>query len=182
VTGDGPPRLAVSVADIRRHLGSRFPIRLALVAQGLTVGNAAVVESGEVVVDGELESIPDGVVLTGEVSVPWTGACRRCLDTIAGTASVDVREVYEIHPTDGETWPLTNDQVDLGPLLHDIALIALPLAPLCGDDCRGPAPEEFPAGVAPPVTDDGGEHGRRDDDHAEPPRDPRWAALDDLDL
>lgn len=178
MTSAGPPRLAVSVAEVRRHLGSRLPIRLALMAKGLTVGDAAVVEGAEVVVDGELESIPDGVVLTGEVSVPWTGVCRRCLSTIAGTASVDVREVYEIHPTEGETWPLTNDQVDLGPLLHDIALIALPLAPLCGDDCRGPAPENFPARAAP--TGDGVGDGT--DGHDEPPRDPRWAALDDLDL
>ncbi len=177
MSGAGPPRLVVPVTEVRRHLGSRLAIRRSLVAAGLTVGDAAVVDGAEVVLGGELESIPEGVVLTGVVSVPWTGSCRRCLRAVAATASLDVREIYEIHPTDGETWPLTNDQVDLGPLLHDIALIALPLAPLCGDDCRGPAPEQFPARSADADADADG-----DDGDGERPRDPRWAALDDLDL
>jgi len=36
---------------------------------------------------------------------------------------------------------------------------------LCGDDCRGPAPEAFPTGST---------------DEQEAPRDPRWAGLDEL--
>jgi uncharacterized protein len=117
------------------------------------------------------------VVLTGEVTVPWQGTCRRCLDETDGIATADVREVYEVHPTDGDTWPLENDQIDLGPLLRDTALLSLPLAPLCDVDCLGPAPESFPTGIEvpedpddEPVVDDG------------PPRDPRWAALDGLDF
>ncbi len=45
-------------------------------------------------------------------------------------------------------------------------LLALPLAPLCAEGCLGPAPDEFPTG--------------QPSAEAEPPRDPRWAALDDL--
>ncbi len=172
-----PPRLAVSVTELRRHLGERLAVRRSLVAEGLTVGDASVPDGGEVTFVGELESISEGVVLTGDVSTPWVGACRRCLDDVTGTATVDVREIYEVRPTEGETWPLVNDDVDLGPLLHDIALLALPLAPLCGEDCQGPAPEAFPAAAA---ADPDGDVG--DGERLEPPRDPRWAALDDLDL
>ncbi|HEY4376689.1 MAG TPA: YceD family protein, partial [Acidimicrobiales bacterium] len=73
--------------------------------------------------------------------------------------------------TDGETFPLEGDHLDLGPMVHDTVLLALPLAPLCGPDCLGPAPDEFPTTVAADP-----------DGPAEPARDPRWAALDDLDL
>ena len=48
----------------------------------------------------------------------------------------------------------------------------LPLAPLCGPDCRGPAPEDFPA----TVEGEGAGEGEGD----EPAGDPRWAALDEL--
>jgi uncharacterized protein len=114
-------------------------------------------------------------VLTGIAEVPWVGSCRRCLKDIGGVASIDVREVYETKPTEGETWPLDHDHIDLGPLLHDIALLALPLAPLCTDDCLGPAPDAFPAVIeGDPVPGDEPDH--------DPPKDPRWAALDDLDL
>ena len=95
-----------------------------------------------------------------------------------GLTLVALSPVYETRPVEGETWPLVGDQIDVGPLLHDTALLALPLAPLCDDDCQGPAPDQFPA-VAP---------GADEEPEADPepdgavPRDPRWAALDDLDL
>ena len=166
----GPPHLSVGVADIRRQVGTRMPVERSIEAHGLTLPDAGVPDGAGVRIDGEIESTFDGVVLTGVVTVPWQGTCRRCLQLVSGEATVEVREVYSTAPIDGETWPLEGDHVDLGPLLHDSALLALPLAPLCGPDCAGPDPDRFPAGV-------------NDDDSAEePPRDPRWAALDDLDL
>lgn len=166
-----PPRELISVTEIRRHLGSRAAVRAGIEVEGLALSDVRVVDGSEVVLTGEVESISEGVVLTGVVAVPWVGECRRCLGPVAGTASVDVREIYETHPVDGETWPLEHDHIDVGPLLHDTALLALPLAPLCREDCAGPAPEVYPAAVAPEEPEDD-----------EPPRDPRWAALDDLEL
>jgi uncharacterized protein len=166
-----PPRLLVPVTEVRRHLGTRAPVDRSMDAEGLALSDVRVPDGAEIRFVGAIESISDGIALTGDVSVAWVGSCRRCLDEIDGTASADVREIYETHPTDGETWPLEDDQIDLGPLLHDTALLALPLAPLCDDDCVGPAPDRFPATV---------ESDADEDDDAEPPRDPRWAALDDL--
>lgn len=170
-----PPKLLVSVTEIRRHLGSRLAVHSVLEAEGMGLTDVHVVDGADLVLDGELESISEGVVLTGAVTVPWAGECRRCLEPVTGVASAEVREVFETKPVDGETWPLVNDQVDVGPLLHDTALLALPLAPLCREDCPGPAPERFPTTVE---ADDEPEP----EADAGPPRDPRWAALDDLEL
>lgn len=171
----GPPRLVVSVTEIRRHPGTHVEVHRRLEADGLKLLDVSVPDGAEIDFDGDLESIHDGVVLTGTAEVPWVGGCRRCLRDVAGVATIDVREVYETRPVEGETWPLAGDEVDLGPLLHDIALLALPLAPLCDPDCGGPAPEEFPARFA-------GEEPPDDGDGDGAVRDPRWAALDDLDL
>ena len=178
-----PPSLPVSVTDLRRHLGSRQEVVRSLVAEGLALSDVAVPDGAEITLEGELESISEGVVLTGAAEVPWTGACRRCLRDTGGLARIEVREVWEVHHTEGETWPLDHDQLDLGPLLHDTALLALPLAPLCADDCQGPAPEAFPTSVADGAggEDDLGDPADRPDG-GERPKDPRWAALDDLDL
>jgi uncharacterized protein len=165
----------VSVTDIRRRPGSRMPVERTLVAEGMGLTDVAIPDGSPITFIGELESIHEGVVLTGSAEVPWTGECRRCLKVLEGRAAIEIREVYETKPTDGETWPLQHDQVDLGPLLHDIALLALPLAPLCTDDCLGPAPESFPAVVeGTPVPGE--------EPAGEPAKDPRWAALDGLDL
>lgn len=175
--GDSPDHLPVriSVADIRRRPGSRMPVSRTVVADGLALTDVAVPDGSSISFTGELESVHEGVVLTGAADVPWTGTCRRCLKDLHGTAHIDIREVYETKPTDGETWPLEHDHVDLGPLLHDIALLALPLAPLCDDDCLGPAPDEFPATVEGTPLDG-------DEEPGQPAKDPRWAALDDLEL
>lgn len=175
-----PPRLLVSVTEIRRHLGSRLAVERDLESQGMALAltEVGVPDGSRIVLRGELESISEGVVLTGSVAVPWVGACRRCLQPVSGTAEVDVREVWEVNPTDGETWPLLNDQIDVGPLLHDTALLTLPLAPLCADDCAGPAPERFPAVPADEASPGGEGPAERDGER----RDPRWAGLDDLQL
>ncbi|WP_426573211.1 YceD family protein [Aquihabitans sp. McL0605] len=175
-----PPTVMISVTEIRRRPGSRMPVERTLVADGLGLSDVSVPDGSPIAFAGELESIHEGVVLTGAAEVPWVGACRRCLKELHGVARIDIREVYETKPTDGETWPLDHDQVDLGPLLHDIALLALPLAPLCTDDCMGPAPEAFPARVeGEAAADDDPGAGEGDEG---PAKDPRWAALDDLEL
>ena len=173
----GPPSLPISVTEVRRHLGTRLPVERSFEAHDLGLSDVRVADGSDVELDGVVESISEGVVLTGTVTVSWVGACRRCLETVSGRSPVPVREVFEAHPTDGETWPMVNDQIDVGPLLHDTALLALPLAPLCGDDCQGPDPATNPTGPGAE-----GPGGSGPDPAGEAVRDPRWAALDDLDL
>jgi len=87
-----------------------------------------------------------------------------------------IREIFEPRPVEGETYAMAEDIVNLEPMVRDAVLLALPLAPLCAADCRGPAPELFPARVA----GDGEES-----EEEEGPgliSDPRWAALAELDF
>jgi uncharacterized protein len=131
-------------------------------------------EGVEVAFDGVLEAIESAITLTGTLTVPWAGECRRCLDEVTGVEDIEVREVFETRPTPGETYPIQGDDVDLEPVIRDAVLLELPLAPLCGPDCRGPAPEAFPALPADAAIEGDG------DAPDEPARDPRWAALDVL--
>ena len=80
-----------------------------------------------------------------------------------------MQEIFENAPTEGETWPIDDERIDLAPMVREAALLALPLAPLCTDDCAGPEPDRFPTGAP-------------DDEEGEPPRDERWAALDALEF
>jgi uncharacterized protein len=162
------PVLRIGVMELRRRPGTQRDVHVATSIPGLHVTGARVPEDAELVVDAVLESIEGAVTVRGTVQVPWTAECRRCLDEIGGIATVDLSEVFEIHPVEGETYPIEGDEVDLEPVVRDAALLHLPLAPLCRPDCEGPAPDAFPATVegegAPP----------------EPARDPRWAALDSM--
>lgn len=177
----GERHLAVEqVAELRRHPGSRRPVRRAIPAGDLAISSARVPEGADLELDLVIESLSEGIVVSGAISMPWTGTCRRCLGPVSGTSTFDLREIFDPHPVEGETWPLDGDSLDLGPMARDLALLDLPLAPLCRDDCPGPAPDVFPARVEDGQADDEG--GDEDEDRPAAPGDPRWAALDALDF
>ena len=164
------PVLRIGVMELRRRPGTQRDVHVTTALPGLHITGAQVPDDAELVVDATLESIEGAAVtVTGTVEVPWTAECRRCLGEVSGVAVVDVSEVFEVDPVEGETYPIDGDEVDLEPVVRDAALLHLPLAPLCRPDCAGPAPESFPATV--------------EGDEPEPSgtvRDPRWAALDEL--
>jgi uncharacterized protein len=167
--------LLIGVTELRRRPGTQREVVVATALPGLAITTARVPDEAEVAVDLVLEAVDGGITALGTVSAPWTAECRRCLDEVTGVVTVELSEVYEPHPTPGETYPIDGDDLDLEPLVRDAVLLHLPLAPLCREDCRGPAPEDFPAVVAG-AGDDGSDDGTDDG----PPRDPRWAALDVL--
>lgn len=172
----------VPITDLLRQPGTRRLVERSLVLDGVSVSSAAVPPGAAIGVAVELEAILGGLSATGTIVVPWAGACRRCLEEVEGSSIVEVHEIFEREPTEGETYPLGHDTVDLEPMVRDAALLALPLAPLCTDGCRGPAPDAFPARVDDEDVETPGEGDEGDGDGGDRPKDPRWAALDQLKL
>lgn len=174
------------VADVRRRPGLQRHLTRTFRADELgaiATTAATVPPDGELVLDGELEATGLEVVLTGTVTAPWEGECRRCLDDVVGSVTVDLREVFSPEVVEGETWPFEGDSIDLTPVVRDAVLLSLPLVPLCSPDCAGPDPERFPARVEDDealASDDTGEGDEGDAGAASPAGDPRWAALDQL--
>ena len=165
--------LVVGVAELLRRPGARREIEVTAELADLAVSSARVPDGEPVEVSLVLESLPEGITATGHLRSRWVGECRRCLREIGGPLDTSVREVFEPHPVEGETYELAGDQLDLEPMVRDAVLLALPLAPLCAEDCAGPAPELFPARRVDTEAGDDAPAG-------EGPGDPRWAALDAL--
>jgi uncharacterized protein len=153
----------VPTGELFRHPGARHHLVLAGRVPGLVLSTTRLADD-DVVADVVVEAQGDAIMLTGTVSGRWVGECRRCLQATGGDVVVEVREVFEHDPVEGETYPLGRDDLDLNPAIREALALALPLAPLCRDDCPGPDPEAHPVGT---------------EDEA-PPADPRWSALDAL--
>jgi uncharacterized protein len=160
--------LVVPVAELLRRPGTQRAVRVEVPADGLSAPTALVREGEAVLVDVVLESLTDGITVDGDVRTTWAGTCRRCLGPAGGELRTEVHELYQQHPMDDEAFELTGDHLDLRPMVRELVLVELPLAPLCRRGCRGLCPV---CGADRNDTDCG---------HAEPPGDPRWAALDAL--
>jgi len=186
--GRGAPAgtVLIGVTQILRRPGVQHPLQRTVRLAELRVGEAVVAAGTPVELDLVLEASGTAVIASGTIRTVATCGCRRCLEPFVEPVEAEVREVFEPRPTEGETYPLTGEQIDVVPLVRDAVLLALPLAPLCRPDCAGPAPEVFPtlpADDPPPGPEVGGPAVEQVPD--EPPgggRDPRWAALDQLRL
>jgi uncharacterized protein len=91
-----------------------------------------------------LESVMEGVLVSGTVDVPVTGQCARCLDPVADTLELDVQELYayegsttEATSGEDEVRRIEGDTLDLAPLVRDTVVLTLPLSPTCTPDCAG---------------------------------------------
>jgi uncharacterized protein len=129
----------------------------------------------DLALDLRLESVTEGVLVSGTVTAPVEGECGRCLNPISDTVTVTIQELYAYeHSTTDETAEedevgrLQGDLFDLEPTLRDAVVPALPTNPLCREDCPGLCPD---CGV--PWDD-------LPEDHSHQQVDPRWATLRDL--
>ena len=164
------PHLIVPIVELTRRTGTRRPFVVRTHLHAPPVAGVAVPTDEPVTGVLVLESVLDGIVVTGALVAPWAGECRRCLDPIRGTVEIPVRELFEAVATPGDTYPIDGDHIDLNPLVRDAVLLGMPLSPVCRADCPGPDPARFPTVVArdPEVDED------------VPSGDPRWSALSEL--
>lgn len=164
--------LVVRVGDLLREPGSRRDIDVEVDVPELETTVARTIPGTPLTVRGQTMAMSGGIELTGDVGFDWYGECRRCLDEIHGHIDVSFREVAQREPIDDEVLPIDGDLLDLEPLVRELVLSGLPLAPLCADECTGPDPERFPTTTEEIV--------EAEKAAAAPATDPRWAALDDL--
>ena len=158
----------VNVADLLHRPGHRRAEHLSGPLPGLAVTGSRVPDGAEVTLDLVLEPVQEGILASGTLRAPWAGECRRCLLAAAGEVAAGFRELFEDDPTEGESYPLRHEQVDLEPLAREVVLLELPQAPLCREECLGLCPKcgvDLNEGPCDCVPED---------------RDPRWAALDVL--
>ena len=164
--------LVIDTRELGRRPGSMRKVRRTAAAPDLLGTEMIKVPVGaELELDLRIEFVMEGVLVSGGVTAPLEGECGRCLDPVATAIEVEVQELYaypESDVTDDEGSRLVGDLLDLEPVLRDAVVLALPLTPLCEDDCPGLC-VECGARLA-----DG------DCGHRLAPVDLRWAALSDL--
>jgi len=145
---------------------------------GVGSGLVLVPAGEDVDLDLRFEAVTEGVLVTGSAVAPLSGECSRCLDPLTSSIEVSFQELYRYlrdpaddGADDGEERSLDGDYIDLEPAFRDAVVLALPLSPLCRDDCPG-----LCADCGAKLADVGPDHGHGD------MVDPRWGLLSKLNL
>jgi uncharacterized protein len=139
----------------------------------LGIAEVIAVPAGSAVeLDLRLEAVTEGVYVSGRASAALTGECARCLAEVLDEISVEVAELFAYpdsvtdETTEADELPRVVDaHIDIEQTVRDAVVLALPLAPLCTEDCAGLCPEC------------GGRRADLGPDHGHETLDPRWAAL-----
>jgi uncharacterized protein len=132
----------------------------------------AIEQGAPLEVDLRLESVSEGVLVTGTVHAPTRGDCSRCLGPVSGELDIALTELFaypdsltESTTEDDEVGHVVDHCVDLEQPIVDAVGLALPFAPVCTEDCPGLCPH---CGVALASAEPGHHHDVID---------PRWAKL-----
>ncbi|HKD99218.1 MAG TPA: DUF177 domain-containing protein [Micromonosporaceae bacterium] len=174
---DARAPLVLDTRDLPRGPGSMREVRRVVPAPAdLGLELIGVPRGADLTLDLRMQSVSEGIYVSGTVDAPLAGECGRCLRPISDAISVEIAELYayEHSATDetteeDEVGRVQDDLIDLEPVVRDALVLALPVNPVCRPDCPGLCPEcgeawdELPAG------------------HGHEQLDPRWAALTKLD-
>ncbi|WP_406839054.1 YceD family protein [Streptomyces sp. AHU1] len=146
-------------------------------------GVIGVPEGAPVELELRLESVMEGVLVTGTARASAKGECVRCLEPLEQVLEADFQEMFSYPDADDRGRPkaepvddaeddedtlfLEDGLFDLEPVLRDAVVLALPMQPVCQDDCPG-------------LCSECGARLADDPDHHHDAVDIRWAALQGL--
>jgi uncharacterized protein len=182
--------LVFDTHELGRRPGSLRKVSRTLKApEGLGIVDViGVPADSEIVLELRLESVVEGVLVTGTAEADVAGECVRCLEPVEDSLDIDFQELYYYPEADergrtrtggtssdeeqsdedeDEIYRLEGDYFDLQPVLRDAVVLALPLQPVCQEDCLG-------------LCSECGARLSDDPDHHHDAADPRWAALQGL--
>ncbi|MEU6537593.1 YceD family protein [Streptomyces sp. NPDC047000] len=147
------------------------------------LGVVGVPEGAPVELGLRLESVLDGVLVTGTARARAEGECVRCLEPLELDVEAEFQELFAYPDADDrgrvitepgddaeadeDRYFLEDGLFDLEPLLRDAVVLALPMQPVCQEDCPG-------------LCSECGARLADDPDHHHDAVDIRWAALQGL--
>jgi uncharacterized protein len=104
--------------------------------EGMTSELAEV--SGPVRMETLLESVVEGILVSGPISGRMELRCARCLRPFEQDFRLEVEELFAPDASEeDDRYPLDEDTADLAPMVRDAVVLALPFSPLCRPDCLG---------------------------------------------
>ncbi|HEY2958213.1 MAG TPA: DUF177 domain-containing protein [Actinomycetota bacterium] len=137
------PSLVVYVHELLNHPGAHRHVVLRGTLPEVASPFAWVPADVPVLVEAEVESVVEGLLVRGEVSTTATVSCVGCLTERRQEVSVEVQELFALDSRDAEEdgyAVLPDDRLPMDTMVRDALVLAFPFSPLCRPDCAGLCP------------------------------------------
>lgn len=173
----------IDTRDLPRSPGSMREMSVAVPApEGFGSTMLVVPKGRDIELELRLESVSEGVWVSGTAYTHVAGECGRCLEPFTGDSRARFNELYaypgsaellvDEDDLDAPDVSLIQDElIDLEPVVRDAILLGFPLNPLCKAECLGLC------SICGIRLDD---LGSAASEHSHETIDPRWAALGNL--
>jgi uncharacterized protein len=167
--------MIVDITRLGRRPGAMVTLRDTVPSRSrIGLEMIAIDEGAPLELDLQIQSVSEGVLVTGTVTAPTVGECARCLTPMNGRVQIGLTELFaypdsttEATTEEDEVGHIVDETIDLEQSIIDAVGVDLPFSPVCRPDCPGLCPE---CGV--PLAAEPGHHHDRID--------PRWAKLAEM--
>lgn len=180
-----PQPFRFNAHDLPRRAGEMREYSIDIPApERIGIDVIAVLAGEEIHLDMRLESVTQGVLVSGQLSAIADGECMRCLEPLDFDIERRIQELYRYAPEKAHTKAerkrvreeeddldleeelmMDGDFIDLEAPIRDAIVLSLPINPLCTPDCPGLCPECGVKWTNLPA------------EHAHTARDARWSGL-----
>ena len=100
--------------------------------------DVAFIKEGEIFeLDMRIESVHEGILVTGVVFADGDGACSRCLEPLLLDVEVDFQELFAYSVDNEDDFAVEDEQINLEQVIRDAVVLSLPFQPVCSEDCLG---------------------------------------------
>ena len=161
---------AVDVRDLLEEPGASRRGTLERTFDNMGTELARVPPESPVRIEVLLESVVEGIQASGPLSGRIAYRCARCLKDFSDDFRFEVNELFAPDPAEeGDQYPIAEGRIDLEPMVRDTVVLAMLFSPLCRRDCLG-------------LCERCGGDRNLGECSCRPATDPRWAALEGLQL
>ena len=131
--------LTISVAELLGRPGAVRDVRLTARLEGIATALARV-SAEPVALKLRVESVMEGILVTGRLEAGATAQCARCLTNFPVDAGVEVCELFVApghEAGDDDVYKVGGTEIDLEPMVRDALMLTLPFHPICREECKG---------------------------------------------
>lgn len=129
---------AIDVRELLERPGSSRTVHVQEPVAGLRTELADVPEDAPIEGDLTLESVSEGIYVSGRVQGRYSMRCARCLKEFGRGFDLEMAELVPREAGPEDDYALASDlTLDPEPMVRDAVVLEMPFSPLCRPDCLG---------------------------------------------